>query len=266
MLNKLMEFEFVKRWKALRYVLLGYILLQTSLLIISRSIFWNSAVPRIFIENDSNCQGVGAAFIVTMLLFFIVVLIIGMFPIIESIYRFDRDLSGKQAVLELMIPIISWKKVIAKLATALCSTVVCVGLAVLSATLFILVNSNFEPSITNVFLNIIHNTFQSPMILILVLLYTVFCFASIYMIIFLCIAFSKSFSHKNKIAVPIGIVSFVICIVVLILLNTLLEGIPLVKFDIFGTEDSLSSLILSILVFSAALLGTSWLMEKKIEL
>lgn len=53
MLNKLMKFEFVKRWKALRYVLLGYILLQTSLLIIARSFFWNSEATRIFVEKTS---------------------------------------------------------------------------------------------------------------------------------------------------------------------------------------------------------------------
>ena len=39
MLIKLMKFEFVKRWKALRYVLLGYILLQTALLIISGAFY-----------------------------------------------------------------------------------------------------------------------------------------------------------------------------------------------------------------------------------
>jgi hypothetical protein len=266
MLSKLMKFEFVKRWKALRYVLLGYVLLQTSLLIISRSIFWNSEVPKIFVGSDSTCEGVGTAFVITMLLYFIAVLIIGLLPIIESVFRFDKDLSGKQAVLELMIPIISWKKVVAKLATALCSTIVCVGLATLSAIIFILVNSNFQGSIANIFINIVQKTFESPLTLILGSLYTVFCFASIYLIIFFCIAFSNSFSHKNKFAVPIGIVSFVICISILIVLNSLLEGFPMVKFDLFGTEDSLSSLILSVVVFFAALFGTSWLMEKKIEL
>lgn len=265
MLIKLMKFEFIKRWKALRYVLLGYILLQTLLLIITRSFFWNSNIVKFFVENDANsCKG-SISFVLTMILYFILAIFIGVLPFIEGLYRYGKDLSGKQSVLELMMPIISWKKIISKLITALCSTVICVGLATLSIVTFILTNSNFENSIVNAILNFIKGIFQSPVSFILATLYIIFCLLSIYLIAFCCIAFSKSISHKNKIAVPIGIAAFVICIAALAFLNIQVQRIPIVEYNILGTEDSLSSTIVSVLVFLAALFGTSWLMENKIE-
>ena len=265
MLIKLMKFEFIKRWKALRYILLGYILLQTLLLIITRSFLWNSDIVKFFAENDANsCKG-SISFVLTMILYFILAIFIGVLPFIEGLYRYGKDLSGKQSPLELMLPIVSWKKIISKLLTALCSTIICVGLATLSIVTFILINSNFEKSIVNGILDFIKGIFQSPVSLILGSLYIIFCLLSIYMIAFCCIAFSKSISHKNKIAVPIGILTFVLLIAALAFLGTLIQRIPIVKYNILGTEDSLSSTIMSILVFFAALFGTSWLMENKME-
>ena len=265
MLIKLVKYEFVKRWKALRYALLGYILLQTLLLIITRSFFWNSDIVKIFVENDTNSCGNSTPFILTMILYFILAIFIGVLPFIEGLYRYDKDLSGKQSVLELMMPIVSWKKIISKLIAALYSTIISVGLATLSIVTFILIISNFEKSIVNGILNFIGDIFQSPTMFIFASLSIIFCFLSVYMIIFCCIAFSKSISHKNKIAAPIGIVTFVLLIAALAFLNIQVQKIPIVKYNILGTEDSLSSTIMSILVFLAALFGTSWLMENKIE-
>ena len=265
MLIKLIKFEFIKRWKALRYVFLGYMLLQTLLLIITRSFLWNSDIIKLFAENDTNSCNGSISFVLTMILYFILAIFMGVLPFIEGLYRYSKDLSGKQSVLELMMPIISWKKIVSKLITALCSTVICVGLATLSIVTFILTNSNFERSIVNEILNFINGIFQSPASFILASLYIIFCLLSIYMIAFCCIAFSKSISHKNKIAVPIGIAAFVICIAALAFLNIQVQRIPIVKYNILGTEDSLSSTIMSILVFFAALFGTSWLMENKVE-
>ena len=265
MLINLIKYEFVKRWKTLRYIFLGYILLQTLLLIISSAFFWNSNMAKVFIEPSNNCQGIGISSALAMGLYFILAILIVMFPFIESLYRFDRDLSGKQSALELMIPVISWKKIVSKLITVLCSTIICIGLGTLSIITFILLSSNFEKSIVDGILNVIKDIFQSPTQFILSTLYILLCFLSIYLIIFFCIAFSKSFSHKNKIAAPIGILTFVLLIAALALLNSLILRIPLIKFTILGTEDSLSSIIMSLLVFLAALFGTSWLMENKIE-
>ena len=167
-------------------------------------------------------------------------------------------------MLEHMIPAISWKKVVSKLITVLCSTVICVGVATLSVIAFILVSSHFDKSIVEAILNVFQYLFQSPAWFTLQALYIVFCFSSLYMIIFLCIAFSKSISHKNKVAAPIGIVTFVLIIATLAYLGTLVQRIPIIRFNLLG-EDSLSSIVMSILVFITALLGTSWLMENKVE-
>lgn len=263
MLIKLIKFEFTKRWKALRYVLLGFILLQTLLLIITRSFFWDSNIAKVFVEDNATINSV--PFALSMILYFLLTIFIVLEPFIEGLLRYSKDLSGKQAALELMIPIVSWKKIISKLITVLCSTVVCFGLATLSIVSFILINGNFAKSIVNSILNFIQSLFQSPSGLILASLYIIFSLISIYMLAFFCIAFSKAISHKNKIAVPLGIVIFVICVAVLSFINIQVQRIPIVEYNILGTEDSLSSTIVNVIVFLSALFGTSWLMEKRIE-
>ena len=265
MLINLIKYEVVKRWKTLRYFFLGYILLQTLLLLISSAFFWNSNMAKVFTETSNNCQGIGTSSTLAMLLYFIMAILIVMFPFVESLYRFDRDLSGKQSALEFMIPVIAWKKIVSKLITVLCSTIICIGLGTLSIITFILLSSKFEKSIIDAILNVISNNLHSPTQFILGTLYTLLCFLSIYLISFFCIAFSKSFSHKNKIAVPFGMLTFVLIITALMSLNTLILRVPIITFTILGTEDSLSSLIVSLLVLSAALFGTSWLMENKVE-
>ena len=264
-MTNLIKYEFIKRWKTLRYFFLGYILLQTLLLIISNAFFWNSNMAKVFSETSNNCQGIGISSGLAMVLYFIMAMLIVMFPFAESLYRFDRDLSGKQSVLEFMIPVIAWKKIVSKLITVLCSTIICIGLGTLSIITFILLSSHFEKSIVDVILSVINNIFQSPTQFILSTLYILLCFSSIYLISFFCIAFSKSFSHKNKIAAPIGILTFVLLIAALASLNTLVLRIPIITFTILGTEDSLSSIIVSLLVLLAALFSTSWLMENKVE-
>lgn len=265
MLINLIKYEFVKKWQALRHVLLGYILIQTVLLIIARGFLWNSDIAKIFIESDNSFSGGSVPFGLTMILYFVLAIFLGALPFIEGLYRYDKDLSGKQSVLELMIPIISWKKIISKLITAVCSTIIGIGLATLSIVTFILIISNFDQSIVNEILNFMQNIFQSPTRFIVGSLYIIFNLLSIYMIAFCCIAFSKSISHKNKIAVPIGILTFALLVAALGFLNIQVQRMPIVEYNMFGTKDSLSATMMSILVFFTALFGTSWLMENKIE-
>jgi hypothetical protein len=263
MLIRLLKYEFVKKWISLRYILLGYILLELLLLIISKSFLWNGNMSQIFFDNNS-CDGIGASSVLTMLLYFILAIFIMVFAVIENIYRFDRDLSGKQSVLELSIPVISWKKIMAKLVTALCSTGIFIGLGTLAIVMFVLISSHFEKGIVDEILQFIQVLLQSPIRFTLGALYIVFCILSIYMIIFFCTAFSKAITYKNKFAVPIGVASFAVLIAALTFLNDLVMRFPIVRFNLLG-DDSLSSLIISVLVFLAALSCTSWLMENKIE-
>lgn len=264
MLINSIKYEFVKRWKASRYVMLGYILLQTALLVVSGAFLWNSSMAKVFTEKNFECQNAGASSIIAMLLYFIAALVIGLFPFLEGITRFNKDLSGKQSVLEHMIPTASWIKIASKLITVLCNTIICVGLGALSAVTFILLSSSFDKRIVDEILNTLRIAFQSPGLFILGALYLLFFFLSIYMIIYFCIAFSKVFSHKSKIAVPIGIATFAALVTALAFLNEFMIKFPIVRFNLMG-EDSLSSLIVSVMVFIAALFGTSWLIDNKIE-
>lgn len=264
MLINLIKYEFVKRWKASRYILLGYLLLQTVLLLMSSTFLWNSNMAKVFTEKNFECQNAGASSIIAMLLYFIAALLIALFPFFEGITRFNKDLSGRQSALELMIPTASWKKIVSKLATVLVSTIVCVGLSALSVAAFILLSSHFDKSILDGILSALHTVFTSPGLLILDILYIIFCFASMYMIIYFCIAFSKVFSHKSKIAIPIGIAMFAALVTMLAFLNDIMVQFPIIRFNLLG-EDSLSSLLVSLLVFIATLSGIAWLMDNKIE-
>jgi hypothetical protein len=265
MLINMMKYEFLKRWKSSRFILLGYLLVQTLLFTILNVFLWNGDMVKVFTVENNNWDGIGVWACIAMAAYFLLSILIIIYPVTESIYRFHRDLSGKQSALEMMIPAISWKKIVAKLVPALCNTILGIGIGAGSIITFMLVSSRFDTSVVNGIKDFFNDIFQSPTQFTLDALYLMFCFSTMYLIIFLCIAFSKSFSHKNKIAAPIGIVTFVGIIAGLAFLGTLMQSMPLMQFTLLGTEDSLSSIIMSVLVFFAALLGTSWLMESKID-
>jgi len=262
MLIKLVKYELNKKWKALKYILFAYILVQTVLLILTRTVFWNSSIPKIFLSTDND---VSMAFALALALYFVLVFIMGIIPFIESVYRFEKDLVGKQAVLELMLPITSWKKIISKLIATLCSSAVCVVWVIFSILVFILVNVNFDKVVVEAILNAIRSIGQDPLKSIFIFLILVCSFVTFYMIILLCSAISKTFSHKNKISGPIGAAAFALCLTVLILLNMLVEKFPIYQFNVLGISGSISSIIVNSIIFSVALFCTSWLMEKKIE-
>jgi len=266
MLIKLVKYELEKKWKTLRYALLGYLLLQLLLLCLTRSLFWTGDYAKIFTQNGGDLEGIGVPFVLTMLLYFGLAVFIGLFSFFEAIYRFGRDLSGKQAVLELTLPIISWKKVMSKIIVNLCSNIVCIGLSIFSIAMFILINSDFEKDIVNGILNCITQIVQSPVRAILATVYIMFCFASIYAVVFCCIAFSKSISNKSKISIPVGLASLACFIVICAYIDTLLtERFPIINYSLLGEKGSLSSNMMSIIIFWGALFGTSRLMENKIE-
>ena len=263
-LTELLKFEFTKRWKASRNILMGYVLLQSVLLFLSNTFLWNGNMIKVFTENNYECQNAGAPSVIAMLLFFLAALLIGLYPIFEGVTRFNEDLSGRQSVLELLIPIASWKKLVAKVTTVLVNLVVGLGLSAVSITSFILLSSRFDKGILDLILGALRSVFASPGLLLLYILYILFCIASMYLIIYFCIAFSKVFSHKSKVAVLIGMVMFVAIITILGFLNDFMLQFPIIRFNLLG-EDSLSSVIVSVMVMIAALFGTSWLIDHKIE-
>lgn len=264
MLINMLKYEFTKRWKASRYVLLGFILLELALLTISGLFFWNDNMAKVFTEKSFECQNAGAASIIAMLIYFIAALLIALFPFFECMTRFNKDLSGRQSVLERMLPTSSWKKIVSKLITLLCSAILGVGLGTLTVITFILFSSHFDNRIVESILNTLRVAFQSPVQLILSTLYILFCLLSLMMLVYFSITVSKVFSHKSKIAVPIGIAVFAALVTVLSFVNTFTLQFPIIRFNLLG-EDSLSSLLVSLLVFIATLSATTWLMDNKIE-
>ncbi len=244
--------------------MLGYVLLQTVLLFVARTFFWNVNMTRVFTESNYECENMGTPAVIAMLLFFLAAILIGLFPFFEGITRFNEDLSGKQAVLELLTPIASWKKLAAKLATVLTSAIVGLSCSAVSVTAFILISSRFDKKVLDIFRSALQKAFASPGLLLLDILYIIFCFASLYMIVYFCIAFSKMFSHKSKAAVLIGMLMFVTVITILGFLNELMLQFPIIRFNLLG-EDSLSSVLVSVLVLFGSLRGTAWLMDHKIE-
>ena len=169
-----MKYEFTKRWKASRYVLPGYILLQSALLLISGVFFWNGNMAKAFAENGFGCPAIGVPSAIAIILYFVMALLICVYPYAEGITRFNLDLSGRQSVLEHMIPAASREKIISKLISVLCSTVVCFVLGALSVVSFFLLAGGLQSPIADVILKVIQDVIQSPARLVVGLLYILF--------------------------------------------------------------------------------------------
>ncbi|HEX2944937.1 MAG TPA: hypothetical protein VHT96_03170 [Clostridia bacterium] len=281
MLGKLTKFELVKKWKSSKFLLLGYVLIQAVILFVLRVFIWNDEISRgfnldgvsvsaggsvsaSFGDSVSAGNGVSASFVLLTVLFFMLSLVIGAYPFVESIYRYERDLSGRQAYLELMIPAVGWKKVLSKLIATMVSLVICGTLSVFSMFMYFTINSNFR-YVMDLIRYLGELIVKEGPEVALMILFMLFGFASTYMTIFFCISVAKSFTHKNTVAVPIGIFVFILILSLLGLITTRLSGFPIVNYNIGTISFTLSSTLLDIAVFFATLAGTSWLMEKKIE-
>ena len=274
MLGKLIAYELAKKWKSSKFLLLGYVMVQAIILFVIRVFSWNEGISEGFflVENSTAQANIDAAptgsvtapFAILTVVFFILALFIGAYPFIESIYRYERDLSGKQAYLELMIPAVGWMKVLAKLIATMVSLVICGALSLFSMFLFFMINSKFR-YLTELIRNFIDFIGSDGLKAAMMILFMLFVFASTYMTIFFCISVAKSFTHKNTIAVPIGIFAFIIIIACIGLISNQLNELPTVIYNIGTLTFTLSSTLLDIAVFLAMLAGTSWLIEKKIE-
>lgn len=272
MLGKLIGYELLKKWKSSKYVLLGFVLIELTLLFIIRLFLWNEGVADGFnitinstaVSTGGSSANPGAAFVLLSVLFFILAFFIGAYPFMESIYRFERDLSGKQAYLELMLPVAAWKKVISKLIATVAGLIVCGTLSLLAMFTYLMVNSNFEYFI-EIFNFLIDGLMKDGLSMIMMIVSILFSFALFYLLIFFCIAIAKSFTHKNVIAVPIGIIAFVIITSLMAFVELKVSNVPLYTYTIFQAEFTLSTILLNIVLFITALAGTGWLMEKRIE-
>lgn len=249
-MTKLLSFEFIKTWKNYRILLVGIIALQIVLLLISKLTFtskFNTALG------------------FTLLVYLVTIIIMLVFPLIEGIYRFNKDLTGKQSVLELSIPITSWKKVLAKLIVSLCIIIFFMLLAITSLLAFTAIVTNSSKNLAAAFDIITKVISASPYEFIAGLLYATFTLASLLVVAYFCIALSNSISHKNKIAIPIGMSVFIAYCVATGLLAQQLNKFPVVNFKLWGSNYPLTAIIFDVVLFVLAFVGTSWLVEKKIE-
>lgn len=283
MLGKLITYELIKKWKSSKFLLLGYVLIQAVILFVIRVFLWTDEISKGFYINGGNSSAGGSvsaslgdgvnvsaggnvstSFALMTVLFFVLTLVIGAYPFVESIYRYERDLSGKQAYLELMIPAVGWKKVLSKLLATMVSLVICGTLSLLSMFMYFMINSNFRylMELIRQFAGLMADKGLEAALMVV---FIMFSFASTYMAIFFCISVAKAFTHKNTIAVPIGIFVFILILLLMGLISTQLSGFPIVNYTIGQITFTLSSTLLDIAVFLAALAGTSWLIEKKIE-
>ena len=66
------------------------ILLQTLLLFISNAFFWNSHMTEVFTGKSNTAQGIGVLSGVSMVAFFLMAVLVGLFPFIESLIDLIR--------------------------------------------------------------------------------------------------------------------------------------------------------------------------------
>lgn len=264
MLGKLITYELRKKWKSSRFVLLGYGAVQLLLLLIIRIFLWNEGMIDGFTLNSDTSANFNAAFGLLTLAFFMLSFMLGAYPFLESMYRFERDLSGKQAYLELMIPAAAWQKVLSKLIATVVSLVVCGTLSLFSMFIFMMVNSNFR-YFFEFFDMLIKEIGRNPIGFIVAIVLILFSFACLYIMIFMCITVAKAFTHKNTIAVPIGILAFIMLTVLFTALEGQVGRFPIYTFRLMDISFALSTAVMNIVIFTLLLIGTGWLMEKKIE-
>ncbi|HEY5563232.1 MAG TPA: hypothetical protein VIK72_16050 [Clostridiaceae bacterium] len=249
-MKKLLSFELLKKWKTYKIALISVIILQAILMLVSRLTF-------------DNKFDIALGFI--MFIYVLTIMLMFCFPLIEIMYRYNKDLSGKQSVLELSIPIISWKKVLAKLIVS----VGCIGffilLALASLILYSAVFGYSSETISSDFISLFNQIIAAPDKFIIGLIYGVFTLASFILTIYFCITLSKVISHKNKIAVPISIGIFIAYNVALWFIAQQINKIPAVSFNLWGSNYSILASVFDIVMFALVFVGTSWLVENKIE-
>ncbi|MDP4143405.1 MAG: hypothetical protein Q8936_02825 [Bacillota bacterium] len=265
MLVSLLKYEFTKKWKSVRYLLLGYGVIELTLLLITKILLWKDSGRGLFINNTSM-NDIGPYPVFTMVFFLLIAGAMFIFPFLQGVYAYEKDLTGKQATLELMIPVHASKKVTSKLISTVCGTIICGIISLFSLFMFFFVMSNFSKSIIDTLNNILREVLNNPGKTLYVILAAFFSYASLYLIFFFCIAVSKWVSHKNKIAVPISIGIFAVFIVINALLEMKIDSsFQQITFTVAGIKNNLASTVRDIVVFALAFIGTSWVMEKKIE-
>ncbi len=270
MLTNLLKYEFMKKWKSMKYVLLGYAIIEVILLITNRIILSRNDNQMLFGDGTITNEKIGFLFFINIGFYFLFIVLISIYPFFEGVTRYEKELSGKQAPLELMIPAPSWKKVLSKLIATIVVTICCIIISLASVMMFILVMSNFDKVVLTAFYDWFKIILDYPFSLLFTIIYVILSYVSFYLLINFCTAVAKAITHKNKLSTLISIITFGVLVAIILYLSIKIENYPIVTFTFFkglatGMASSLSSIILDIAILSFFFAGTSYIMEKRIE-
>ncbi len=270
MLTNLLKYEFMKKWKSMKYILLGYALIEVILLVTSRVLLSRNGNEMLFSDGAITSEKVEFLFLICIIFYFLFILLISIYPFFEGVTRYEKELSGKQAPLELMIPAPSWKKVLSKLISTIVVTIGCAIISLASIMMFILVMSNFDKVVLTQISNWLKTILDYPFSLLFTIIFVILSYAAFYLLINFCTAVAKAITHKNKLSTLISIITFGVLVAIMTYLSIAIENYPIVTFTFFkglatGMASSLSSIILDIVILSFFFAGTSYIMEKRIE-
>ncbi|WP_326514259.1 hypothetical protein [Clostridium intestinale] len=270
MLINLLKYEFMKKWKSMKYILLGYALIEVILLVTNRILLSRNGNEMLFGDGSITSEKVGFLFLICIIFYFLFILLISIYPFFEGVTRYEKELSGKQAPLELMIPAPSWKKVLSKLISTIVVTIGCSIISLASVMMFILVMSNFDKVVLTQIYNWFKIILDYPFSLLFTIIFVILSYAAFYLLINFCTAVAKAITHKNKLSTFISIITFGVLVAIMTYLSIAIENYPIVTFTFFkglatGMASSLSSIILDIVILSFFFAGTSYIMEKRIE-
>ena len=238
-MKKLLSFEFFKRWRSYRVGFVGEIALQI-ILIVPLAVF-----------NCMNFRSIPSAVVAIVYMFILATILF--FPPIESITRFNRDIFGNVAVLELSLPLPAWKKVLSKLIVTFCFLLAALLLCTVSLTaLWMLTDgAKFFKEVASLFAEIGAHSSQAAEITAFIVLNGIASFC----IIIFSLVLSRAITHRIKTAswisggIFIGLLTIYIILHVQIYIN-------------FGMIPTILYLIaLSVIMF----LSASWLLENKVE-
>ncbi|WP_315114691.1 hypothetical protein [Clostridium intestinale] len=270
MLINLLKYEFMKKWKSMKYILLGYALIEVILLVTSRVLLGRNGNETLFGDGTITNEKIGFLFFISIGFYFLFIVLISIYPFFEGVTRYEKELSGKQAPLELMIPAPSWKKVLSKLIATIVVTTCSIIISLASVMMFILVMSNFDKVVLTQISNWFKIILEYPFSLLFTIIYVILSYAAFYLLINFCTAVAKAITHKNKLSTLISIITFGVLVAIMTYLSIAIENYPIVIFTFFkglatGMTSSLSSIILDIAILSFFFGGTSYIMEKRIE-
>jgi hypothetical protein len=263
---KLLKYEMFKKQKVSNYMWISFAALQIVLLIIIRLFAWDAGFADMFQDTGKNFHGSKAVSFGLISFAYIVIIIFNiLYPLVESSYRFDKDISGKQSPLEIMLPYSAWKKVLSKEIASFLHTIIHIIMSILALLLYAIVVNNFDKNLLFVVFRAVKELLSSPAELTFNFIYFSYVYLSFISLLFLCSTIAKSITHKNKLSSLISIASFIGILFFSAFITFKIDKFPIYRFKIFHLQTSIASLLFDILFFALLFFGVSFLMEKKIE-